>query len=89
MAHIRVRGETKTLYFDFHYLKVRCREQTTLPDTKPNRKKLEAILQRIEAEITLRAFEYGKYFPNSAMVGKIAEIETKLKPGYTLSLIHI
>ncbi len=81
MGSIRMRKGT--LFFDFRFYGERCREQTTLPDTKPNRKKLETILQRIEAEITLGAFEYGKYFPNSAMVKKIAEIETKQKPGYT------
>lgn len=85
MARIRRRSETKTLYFDFQYLKVRCREQTTLPDTKANRKRLETILARIEAEITLGSFEYAKYFPNSLMVQKIAKIQEKQKPSYTKS----
>lgn len=81
MGSIRMRKGA--LFFDFRCHGERCREQTTLPDTKPNRKKLETILQRIEAEITLGTFQYGKYFPSSAMVKKIAEIEEKLRPGYT------
>lgn len=83
MGHIRVRRETNTLYFDFSYLKLRCREQTTLHDTKINRKKLETILERINAEITLGTFEYGKYFPNSSMLAKIEKATAKLVPGYT------
>jgi integrase len=53
------------LFFDFRYRDKRCREQTALDNTPANRKKLEAILKRIEAEITLGTFEYHKYFPNS------------------------
>lgn len=81
MGSVRTRKDA--LFFDFRFLGERCREQTTLPDTKPNRKRLEAILARIEAEITLGTFEYAKYFPNSSMVNKIAEIEAKQQSGYT------
>tara|TARA_R100000049_G_C1953854_1_gene104579 strand:+ start:1279 stop:2487 length:1209 start_codon:yes stop_codon:yes gene_type:complete len=59
------RPETGKLFFDFRYRDKRCREQTALDNTPANRKKLEAILKRIEAEITLGTFEYHKYFPNS------------------------
>ncbi|MEA1988607.1 MAG: site-specific integrase [Pseudomonadota bacterium] len=83
MATIRVKKSTGNLYFDFQFLKARCREYTSLPDTKPNRKRLETILVRIEAEITLGTFEYAKYFPNSSMVKKITEIQAKQQPGYT------
>lgn len=78
-----IRNRSDMLFFDFRYLGERCREQTLLPDTKPNRKKLEMILRRIEAEITLGRFEYAQYFPNSPMVKKIVELEAKQKPGYT------
>jgi integrase len=67
MGSIRVRGETGRLYFDFRYGCARCREQTALPDTPGNRKKLEKILERIEAEITLGTFEYQRYFPNGSL----------------------
>lgn len=66
MASIRVREATQKLFFDFQFRGKRCREQTSLENTHANRKKLEAILKRIEAEITLGTFEYHKYFPNSA-----------------------
>lgn len=65
MASIRVREATQKLFFDFHFRGKRCREQTALENTPANRKKLQAILKRIEAEITLGTFEYHKYFPNS------------------------
>ncbi|MBO6849342.1 MAG: site-specific integrase [Marinobacter sp.] len=65
MASIRVREATQKLFFDFQFRGKRCREQTSLENTHANRKKLEAILKRIEAEITLGTFEYYKYFPNS------------------------
>lgn len=74
MGHIRVRKETGKLYFDFQYQNIRCREQTSLPDTTANRKKLEAMLETIEAEITLGYFEYDKYFPNSPRVAQFKEI---------------
>jgi integrase len=36
-----------------------------LEDTPANRKKLQKVLYRIMAEITLSTFEYSNYFPNS------------------------
>jgi len=65
MGNIRVRKETGNLFFDFRYRNKRCREQTALPDTPKNRKKLELILEKIEAEITLGCFDYAAYFPGS------------------------
>jgi len=59
------RPETGKLFFDFRYDGKRCREQTTLDSTPANRKKLESILKKIEAEITLGTFEYHRYFPSS------------------------
>lgn len=50
MGKVRARADNGKLFFDFTYLDQRCREQTTLPDTPANRKKLEKILERIEAE---------------------------------------
>ena len=65
MGSIRVRASTQKLFFDFKYRGTRCREQTALDDTPANRKKLQSLLKRIEAEITLGTFEYHKYFPDS------------------------
>ncbi len=65
MGKIVARPESGKLYFDFRFRGKRCREQTALDDTPPNRKKLQTILKKIEAEITLGTFEYQKYFPGS------------------------
>lgn len=63
MGSINVR-ESK-LYLDFRYLNTRCREQTALPDTRANRKKLEKLLKQIESDIRLKCFVYSDYFPDS------------------------
>ena len=72
MASIRVRPETGILFFDFQYQGVRCREQTALPDTPQNRKKMAKILERIQAEIALGHFDYRRYFPHSALARRFA-----------------
>lgn len=72
MASIRTRKETGTLFLDFRVDGVRCREQTLLPDTPANRKKLQRLLDRIQAEITLGTFEYEEYFPRSANAGRFS-----------------
>ena len=72
MGSIRLRPATGCLFLDFRYRGIRCREQTVLPDAPANRKKLQALLDRIEAEITLGTFEYGRYFPNSPQAAKFA-----------------
>jgi len=77
MGHIRTRKETGKLYFDFMYQNLRCREQTDLTDTPTNRKKLESMLARLSAEITLGQFEYASYFPNSKRLGIIKKQEIK------------
>ena len=73
MGHIRTRAETGKLYLDFTYQNQRCREQTALPDTPENRKKLGKILDRIEAEILLGQFEYRKQFPDSRLLPKLEQ----------------
>lgn len=67
MGSVRVRPESKCLFFDFQYLGQRCREQTTLKDSPANRKKMRQVLTRIETEIALGSFQYRSYFPNSSM----------------------
>jgi integrase len=65
MSKINCRKETGLLYFDFRYRSVRCREQTTLRDTKANRRKMEKVLERIELEIVTGTFDYATFFPSS------------------------
>ena len=71
MASINVRKETGKLYLDFRFRNIRCREQTKLNDTAANRKKLQALLDRIEAEILLGQFDYASFFPKSKMLKKL------------------
>lgn len=75
MGKIVARKETGNLFFDFRYLGKRCREQTTLPNTPANRKKLEKILERLEAEITLGTFDYNEYFPQSSLTKEISRLQ--------------
>lgn len=72
MGSVNARKDLGTLYFDFRYQGIRCREQTTLEDTPANRKKMQKVLDRIEEEISLGTFEYARYFPNSKMLAKFA-----------------
>ncbi|WP_440454043.1 Arm DNA-binding domain-containing protein [Psychrobacter sp. ASPA161_9] len=65
MASIRTRRGSNMLFVDFRYMRIRCRETTNLTDTPANRKKLEKIIEQMEAEITLGIFNYAKYFPKS------------------------
>jgi len=65
MGSIRSRKASGKLFIDFRYRNVRCREQTLLEDTPANRRTLQKLLDRIEAEITLGTFDYERYFPGS------------------------
>lgn len=62
MGSVRVRPETGALFLDFKYQGRRLREQTALPDTPANRKRLQKVLDRVETEIALGAFDYAKTF---------------------------
>ncbi len=73
MGSVRVRKSSGKLFLDFRYKGERCREQTLLDDTPANQKKLNKLLVRIEAEITLDSFDYSRYFPNSALAKKLAK----------------
>lgn len=82
MGNIRAREETGNLVIDFRYRNLRCREQTALQNTAANRKQLQKLLDRIEAEITLGSFEYASYFPSSRMLSKFdAQTEVAVRHG--------
>ena len=72
MASINVRNGC--LVIDFRFQNIRCREQTALKDNKDNRVKLQKLINKIEAEITLGQFVYRNYFPNSAQADKFDQI---------------
>jgi integrase len=73
MASIRERSGK--LVVDFRYRNQRCREKTVLDATPVNRKKLEKLLQKMEAEITLGTFDYAAYFPKSRRAEEFAKID--------------
>ena len=72
MPSIRSRADNGLLFFDFRFQGDRCREQTLLSDTPANRKKLEKVLARIDAEIAANTFAYANYFPNSKALKRFA-----------------
>lgn len=80
MGNIRTQPSGK-LYFDFRYLGKRCREITMLEDSIANRKRLEQILKKIEAEIVLGSFDYAKYFPTSSFLKQIRLQESRVTRG--------
>ena len=73
MASINSRNGN--LYVDFRYIGQRCREQTLLTDTKPNRKRLENFVSRMEADIQLGSFRYENYFPQSKKLAQFQSLE--------------
>ncbi|AKJ94967.1 integrase [Thioalkalivibrio versutus] len=73
MGNIRARKENGRLYLDFSYRKTRCREYTALDDTPSNRKRLQKMLERIEAEILVGTFDYAKTFPNSPRAERFSQ----------------
>lgn len=75
MGSIRVRPENGALFMDFKHQGRRLREQTTLPDTPANRKRLQKALDRIETEIALGSFDYPKTFGKALPSGKSEEAE--------------
>ena len=86
MASVRARPENGLLFFDFRYQELRCREQTTLPDTAANRRTMQRILERIEAEITLGTFDYKTYFPHSPLLQRFEDLKKGIStaPGIPL-----
>ncbi|MAA75541.1 MAG: site-specific integrase [Salinisphaeraceae bacterium] len=67
-----IRSNAGLLFFDFRYQGKRCREYTRLRDTAPNRKRMQKVLDKIDAEITLGSFDYSQYFPGSKNAEKFA-----------------
>ncbi|WP_194091077.1 site-specific integrase [Vibrio hibernica] len=73
MGVINVRNNK--LVLQFRYLGNRCREQTQLPDTPANQKRLQNLLKRIEAEIIIGTFKYSSYFPKSNNAIKFSALD--------------
>lgn len=79
MGSVSIRGGL--LYFDFRFDGQRCREYTKLDDTASNRRKMEAVLKKIEGEIALNTFDYARYFPGSTMIARFAELSQQAGVG--------
>ena len=77
MATMRARHGV--LIVDFRYHNIRCREKTNLTDTPANRKKLEKIIEKMEAEITLGIFDYGAYFPKSDKIEQMKQLDDRVE----------
>ncbi|NLS14088.1 site-specific integrase [Vibrio sp. SM6] len=60
-----VNSRNGKLYLDFSYQGQRCREQTALPQSQTNERKLQKLMNQIDADIRLGCFVYGEYFPDS------------------------
>ncbi len=75
MGNIRARKENGKLLLDFHFHGVRFREQTALPDNQQNRKKVQALLDKVEARIKLGEFNYSEFFPGSKNIQKFLEVD--------------
>ena len=88
MGSIRARSDNGQLFIDFRYRGTRCREQTVLPDTPANRKKLEKLLERIEAEVTLGSFDYAKFFPGSRMAAKFTPLTAEIATASAVLATH-
>ena len=77
MASIRTRKGSKFLIVDFVFMGQRCRETTNLLDTPANRKKLEKIIRKMEAEITLGIFDYKAYFSKSQRADELTLLKER------------
>jgi len=63
MVNVRVRHDTQSLFLDFRYRGIRCREQTALRDTPANRRRVEQLASRIAHEMEKGCFVYSAHFP--------------------------
>ena len=72
MAKVRSRKDNGLLFLDFYYRGVRCREQTALPDTAENRRRVQSLMSRISKEIKQGLFDYAATFPGSPRAAQFA-----------------
>ncbi len=80
MAKVTARKETGRLVIDFTYRGVRCREQTALPDTAANRKRVESVLAKLKTAVTAGTFVYRDFFPGSPLTGRFDQPQPALVP---------
>jgi integrase len=78
MSMATIRPRSGKLFVDFRYRNIRCREQTIFDDTPANQKKLQVIIDKMEAEITLGIFDYAAYFPKSPKAAEMAQLNERI-----------
>lgn len=86
MGSVRVRPETQTLYFDFRYRGIRCREFSALPATKVNEERMRRALRVIETEIAAGTFSYRKHFPDSKRAAAFEGVTVEIAPATSAEL---
>ncbi|HYW57042.1 MAG TPA: tyrosine-type recombinase/integrase [Polaromonas sp.] len=70
MAKVTVRKETGKLVIDFTYRGVRCREQTALPESPQNLKRVQGVIDKIKKTQQEGTFRYRDFFPESALAAR-------------------
>jgi integrase len=73
MAKVVARKETGRLLIDFTYRGVRCREQTALLDNPANRKRVQAVVDRLTKAQQDGTFVYGEFFPGSSLLDRFSK----------------
>ncbi len=79
MGNVRVRKETGKLYLDFHCEGQRFREQTALTDNAANRKRVQSLLDKVEAKLKLGEFIYEEFFPGSKNAQKFNAVTSQVR----------
>lgn len=82
MAKVRARKDNGLLFLDFYYRGVRCREQTALPDTAENRRRVQSLMNRVSKEIKQGQFDYGATFPGSPRAAQFADLPSPTSGAY-------
>ena len=84
MAVINTRNNK--LVIDFRFEGKRYREQTKLADNAANRKRLEAIVKKLEQAIDEGTFDYETFFPNRQQRKPIKKVPTTSAHVATINL---
>ena len=71
VGSVRALPATGRLFIDFRVDGKRCREYTALSDTPSNRKRLGAVLARIDKAVAAGTFVYEQFFPDSAQADRL------------------
>ena len=80
MAKVTVRKETGKLVIDFTYRGVRCREQTALPDSPQNQKRVQGVIEKIKKAQKDGTFMYREFFPASALAARFDSVVAPANP---------